>query len=149
MTERPIFRAFPLAFLLAAIVMGCAPSTAPSPKVPYHVVHSWKIPNGGYGELVVISPAYRNESDMRALGAELKRVRANERNSFITIYDDAVAAQLRILHQNSSFDEWAEADLVAEQAHRVGAYTKNANTGFHVFEIFLQGFDGPVMTVNY
>ena len=121
-------------------------TSAPKATITYQVVRRWEIPNGGFGELIVVDPNNRNEKDMSVIGNGLKRDMAKERNAFISIYDDMEAVRLRL---SPGFASMAEADLAFYYVHYIGEYTKNANTGYHVLEIRLQGMGGPVTTIKY
>ncbi len=61
------------------------------PSISYRIVREWSIPNGGYGREVVIDPVHRNEKDMKALGDQFRQDTKNDRNAFITVYDDEKA----------------------------------------------------------
>ncbi len=61
------------------------------PSISYRIVREWSIPNGGYGREVVIAPIHRNEKDMKALGDQFRQDTKNDRNAFITVYDDEIA----------------------------------------------------------
>src|ERR1700704_4702102 len=63
--------------------------------IAYQIVDRWTIPNGGEGKVVVISPDMLNETDMVALGNKLKSDVQNDRNAFISVFDNASAASLR------------------------------------------------------
>lgn len=113
--------------------------TAPQKQITYQIVDRWTIPNGGEGKVIVISPDLLNETDMVALGDKLKSDVANDRNAFISIFDDASAAALRdkVLAQKGTP---AEQDLYDK--HFVGEYDKNANTGYHQYTIYFDGVMG-------
>lgn len=104
--------------------------------IPYEIVDSWAIPNGGYGKVVVISPANSNEADLLILGEKLKSDTKSDRNAFIDIFSDRQAALLRdkVLADNSTK---AESDLY--DTHFIASYSRNANTGHHELTLHLGG----------
>lgn len=124
-----------------------AQSTVKKTPISYQIVDRWTIPNGGDGKVVVISPDLLNETDMVALGNKLKSDVQNDRNAFISVFDNASAAALRdkVLSQKATA---AEQDLYDE--HFVGEYDKNANTGYHEFDIYFDGVMGTNQkTIQY
>ena len=108
-------------------------------QVSYETVTQWDIPNGGKGKIIVIPENYLNETGMLALGETLKSEAVNDRNASITVFSDRKAADLRdkvISEKATSSEEEFYLD------HLVASYSKNANTGFHVFEIWFDGING-------
>src|SRR4051812_36112004 len=81
--------------LLTARDIRSSPSS-PSDQITYQIAQEWSIPNGGFGRVIVVDPKYRNEKDMRTLANRLKLDTARDRNAFVFIYDDAVAASRRL-----------------------------------------------------
>jgi hypothetical protein len=108
-------------------------------KIPYEIVERWDIPNGGEGKSIVILQEYVNDSDMTILGETLRRDLRSDKNAFVFIFDDPYAASLRkdILNENMS-----QKDADFYDTHYVGQYTKNGNTGFHRYSIYLDGVMG-------
>lgn len=135
-----------------------APSTAPAvapasqsvvQKTPiaYQIVDRWTIPNGGEGKVVVISPDLLNETDMVALGNKLKSDVQNDRNAFISVFDNASAAALR---DKVLGDKATKAEQDLYDKHFIGEYDKNANTGYHQFTIYFDGVMGTNQkTIQY
>lgn len=116
----------------------------PAAQIPYEVVEQWSIPNGGYGRVVVIDPKYKNEKDMRNLAQRLKRDTYQDRNAFITVFDDKVAASRRMA---AIKDQLGKKELAHYDAHMIGNYARNINTGYHKFQIMLKGLNGPMIEV--
>lgn len=106
--------------------------------IPYEVIESWEIPNGGFGKIIVISPTNANESDVIALGEKLRKETKNDRNSSIDIFSDKQAALLRkkVIGQKAT-----EAEDKLYGTHFIASYSKNINTGYHKLEIHLTGID--------
>ena len=139
-------------FKAEASSTSSAPLTLPPPpalpaadQIPYQVVEQWSIPNGGYGRVIVIDPKFRNEQDMRKLAERLKRDTHQDRNAFITVFDDKVAASRR---KAAIHDQLGKKELAHYDAHMIGSYIRNINTGYHVFQIMLKGIDGPTIEVH-
>jgi len=131
-------------------------SLRPSPTVQvqvknidYEVIQAWEIPNGGYGKVIVISPDNLNEEDMTILGDKLKKDTKSDRNSFISIFTDKKAAEMR----DRLFD--AADKLTSEEesfydAHYVGDYKRNINSGYHQLTIYFDGVTGTnSKTIKY
>ena len=116
------------------------PATEDADKILYQVVEEWPIPNGGYGRAIVISPEHRIEEDMVQLGRQLHRDTYRDRNAFIFIFDDKVAASNR---KAALGEQLGKVDLDHFDAHMIGSYTRNGTTGYHTITIFLQGANGP------
>jgi hypothetical protein len=144
-----------LASLTVSLALGAcqqaaretASSTTPPPrKIAYDSVERWSIPNGGYGNVLVIKPEHRNEVDLRLLGDQLRAETRSDRHAAIFVYDDARAASLR----KAAFTEsLSKTDLAFHDQHMVGNYQKNNNTGYERFSIMLEGVDGPSIDVTY
>lgn len=107
--------------------------------ITYDIVKRWSIPNGGEGKVVVISHDYLNEADMVALGEKLKSDVREDRNAFISVFDDKQGALLR---DKVLGDKASETETNLYDQHFVGQYDKNANTGFHQFAIWFDGVMG-------
>lgn len=126
-------------------------SSLPSPTtqiqvkdISYEVVKTWEIPNGGYGKVIVISPNNFNEEDVVALGEKLKKDTKNDRNAFVYIFTDRKAAEMR----DRLFDPADKLTNKEEEfydAHYVGDYVRNINSGYHQLTIY---FDGVIGTNN-
>src|SRR3989344_2916531 len=108
-------------------------------QISYQIIDRWAIPNGGEGKVIVISSDYLNETDMVALGEKIKNDTQNDRNAFISVFDNASAAALR---NKVSADEATAAEQELYDKHFIAKYTKNGNTGFHEFVIFFDGVMG-------
>ena len=118
-------------------------------NIDYEVIQSWEIPNGGYGKVILISPDNLNEEDMTVLGDKLKKDTKSDRNSFISIFTDKKAAEMR----DRLFD--AADKLTSEEesfydAHYVGDYKRNINSGYHQLTIYFDGVTGTnSKTIKY
>lgn len=121
------------------------PALPAADQIPYQIVEQWSIPNGGYGRVIVIDPKYRNENDMRKLAERLKRDTYQDRNAFITVFDDKVAASRRMI---AIKDQLGKKELAHYDAHMIGSYARNINTGHHKFQIMLKGLNGPTIEVQ-
>lgn len=113
-------------------------------QIPYQVVEQWSIPNGGYGRAIVIDTKYKNEKDMKKLAECLKRDTFQDRNAFIFIFDDKVAAANR---KAAIEDRLGKKELVHYDAHMIGSYMRNINTGYHAITIMLKGVNGPAKEI--
>lgn len=109
-------------------------------EITYEVVERWSIPNGGEGKRILISPDYLNEADMITLGEKLKSDTQKDRNAFIWIFTDKRA--LEMFEKVFADEVKDKTDLDFYDKHYVGQYTKNGNTGFHEYTIYLDGFSG-------
>lgn len=115
------------------------PVPAAQGDIRYEVVDKWGIPNGGFGQVIAIDPKYRNEEDLRKLAECLKKNTNKDRNAFVFIYDDKLAASLR----KAAVDENLEKkELAHHDSHMIGSYMRNANTGYHALTITLKGVTG-------
>ena len=114
-----------------------------TPKIPYTVIQTWTIPNGGKGERIVIDPKYVDFDDMTALGEMLKEDLQNDRNDFISVFTDKKSALLQANVANLNNTDGAYLGK-----HFVGDYTKNANTGLNQFLIYLNGVDDLSAATN-
>lgn len=126
------------------------PTSTPTPvkkSVSYEVLQQWDINNGGKGEVVLIPTDYLNEADMTALGQKLKEDTKNDKNAFIMVFTDKKAAVLRDKMIDSSMTKDEEKFY---DAHYVGQYTKNGNSGLNAFAIYFDGVSGSNnKTINY
>lgn len=113
-------------------------------RIPYEVVTKWNIPNGGYGQRIVIDSKYLNFDDMTALGETIKEDTKNDRNAFVFVHTDKKSAEL----QGKAMEITSEADLNYIGKHYVGDYKKNINSNFHQFSIFLKGVDDTSQETN-
>lgn len=142
---------FAVVLALAVTTCGCAKDPASQNgalvqgSVNYRVAQQWQIPNGGFGRVIVIGPAHRNEADMLSLGYQLKQDTRHDRNAFVFIYDDARAASLRTAALDESLNEDSSAH---HDSHMIGTYFRNANTGYHALTITLQGLLGPAKEIK-
>ena len=46
-------------------------------------------------------------------------------------------------------DQFSKADLAYYDAHMLGSYSRNVNSGYHVLTIMLGGPNGPAIEVKY
>lgn len=132
-----------LAFVAIGIVRSGSGSAQDSPA--YVIVDKSVIPNGGYYQVIVVNPMYRNESDMRKLAARLSFDTRRDRNAVIWIYDDRQAAMTRkaALAERLSAEETKHHD-----AHMIGAYDRNGSTGYHQLQLMLDGSSGTVKEIR-
>lgn len=150
-----------LAFLLLVNMIASGPSsnsTKPSPtptpaqvqvkSINYEVTKIWDIPNGGHGKDIVISPENLNEADMTLLGSQLKSDVKNDRNSFIFIFTGRKAAEIK--EKNTDINNLSIQEQDMYDKNFVGTYTKNANSGYNEFVIYLDGIMGSSQkTIKY
>ena len=129
-------------------VTPAAPPPAPpsTPTIPFRVVEQWSIPNGGTGRVLVISPANRNEADLRALGVQLRTDARNDRMALAEVYDDERAARMRVAAISGHV---SKADGAFFDKHKVGHYDKNANSGVNHYNITVKGLNGPWIELDY
>lgn len=113
-------------------------------NVPYKVLERWAIPNGGYGELIVVDSSLVTPSIGRALGETIQRRTAGQRNAFVYVFRTERAARLwrKIL---------ANPEMVSPHYDRnfIGSYTRNGNTGFHRFDWFPSGINGTTTEYSF
>lgn len=64
-------------------------------KCPRDGVEEWTVVNGGYGRIIVVNAAMRNEADLIQLAEQLKRDTSQDPSAFIVSYDNKRAATLR------------------------------------------------------
>lgn len=114
----------------------------PVKQITYEVIKKWDIPNGGEGKVVVISPDYLNRNDMPIVGEKLKSDNKNDRNSFIFVFTDKKAAEMRDRVLSDGVDKLTEEEQDYYDARFVAEYTKNANSGYHKFVIHYDGILG-------
>jgi hypothetical protein len=116
----------------------------PSSVIEYRVIESWRIPNGGYGRVLLIDSTHRNAVALHSLGEQLRRETAADRNAFIEVFDNPRAATLRdeALNENLS-----KRELAFHDRHKIAFYTKNGNTGFHEYRFTLVGVMSDKWTV--
>jgi hypothetical protein len=114
--------------------------------IPYRIVEQWKIPNGGFGRVIVIDSAHANEADLRALGDDLLRFTAADRNAVVEVFDDSLSAAHR---QRGISGDLPKLEQQRFDRHKVADYTRNANTGFNQFTLTPDGIDGRVIEVKY
>jgi hypothetical protein len=151
-SNRRILRAFlPLTLLFGVwVAAGCAgESTARADsesRIEYSVVDEWRIPNGGYGRVIVVQPTYRDEQLLRALGEQLRGEHRNDRHAFIEIFDDTRAANMR---QAATEERLNQQDLAFHDYHKIGFYQKNSVSGHHVLVMALDGVEGEFVEVKY
>jgi hypothetical protein len=134
--------------VLALGVFSCQDRNAEvQNKIPYVVYREWDIPNGGHGKEIVISPSFRNDSDLTTLGLQLKREAQHDRHSFVAIYDDEDAVRMR---KDAVTENLSKEDLEFHDKHIIAMYSKNGNTGFHQFNYGLNGFmTDPIVSQDY
>lgn len=109
-------------------------------EIPYSVVRSSTIPNGGFYRTIVIDPKYSNEKDMRDLGETLKEDCSGDRNAAIQIFDDINSAKILTQQKMNHYaDNMNDHSGDKYYKHLIGIYEKNLNTGHHVLFITLDG----------
>ena len=126
--------------LLATFALSSC-STTPKPPadkvkhIPYQIVNEWKIPNGGYGRIILVTRDLVNDSDMVALGLTLKSDNSSDRHSSILVFTDIeLAKSPRGNLPNLTDKQWD-----AYCSNNVASYEKNGNTGNHVYTYCLKG----------
>lgn len=112
------------------------PTTKP---IAYEVLQRWEINNGGRGMAVLIPKEFVNETDMTALGQKLKEDLKKDKNNFVMVFTDKVAAKLRDKVASGTLTK-AEEEIYDN--NYVGQYTKNGNSGLHTFVIYFDGVTG-------
>lgn len=115
-------------------------------EVLYRVVETWDLPNGGSGRAVVVDPLLRNQADMLMLANILKLDTVGDRNAFVFIFDDALAAANR---KKAITDELGEAESKHFDQHLIASYQRNIATGHHALHLTLEGADGPVNQIDF
>lgn len=106
----------------------------------YRIVEQWSIPNGGFGRVVVLNKAKPSESVLRSLGDKLRQVTSAERNAFVWVYDDERAARNR---RASIAERLTKTERQHHDRHYMAVYIRNANAGYHQYQFYPKGFDGP------
>ena len=119
-------------------------SSAPTRKIPYKILREWRIPNGGFGRDIFISMKFKNEKDLKDLGLNLKYLAREDPNSVITVLDNQKAENY---FKNAGNLTDQQEDFLNK--HIVGVYNKNSNTGYHKFQISVNGVDSKIVTVDY
>jgi hypothetical protein len=131
-------------------VAACADQSPPDGgaenRIVYSVVDEWRIPNGGFGRVIVVAPEYRDEQRMRDLGEQLRREHRTDRHAFIEIFDDASAAHMR---EAAAEETLNQEELAFHDYHKIGFYQRNSVTGHHALIIALDGVEGEFITVEY
>jgi hypothetical protein len=117
-----------------------------SRSISYVTVDSWQIPNGGNGKVILVQPNHRNETDLRALGEQLRNETSHDRNALVHIYDSGRAASL---HRYAFTDRISKEDQAFYEEHKIGVYIRNANTGHHSLTLSLKGLNGDFMEISY
>ena len=116
----------------------------PATRIQYRIVEEWAIPNGGFGRAIVIDQKDRGEESLRKLGETLKYDTGADRNAFVWIYDDERASKMR-----RNVPPEGSKDGRFYDAHFVGDYSRNINTGFHRLACFREGGKRPIVEVKY
>jgi TonB family protein len=150
MTKHRIAIALAVAILAAGVLLPVGPAgfpagAAPASDVPYIVVKQWNaepidVPDGGYGRVIVVDPALRNEKGLRTLAEQLQRDTAGDRNAAVYVYDDSTAA---MMWKDAGNESLSEADAKLHDAHMIATYERFERHGRHSIELFLQGVSGP------
>jgi len=117
-------------------------------NVPFKIIRNWETPNGGIGKEIVIDSLYRNDSDIKLLGEELRRETSNYENVHIFIFDDENAALLNL--NMNAYDKLSKDDQKIFDRHMVGDYTRSGNTTYDQLQYALQDFtNGTIKVVKY
>lgn len=114
------------------------------PQIAFKVVQEWKIPNGGYGRVIVIDSVHRKETDLLKLAEQLKKFTRQDRHADIDIYDNEAAALMR---RDALQENLSKKDLAFHDLHMIGFYNRNINTGYHAITITLKGVMGPAKEI--
>lgn len=120
-------------------------------RIPYEVVRSNSIPNGGYNKTILITTQYSNEIDMIALGETLKFDHRDDRNAHIAIFNDKQSAMKLTPQQMLKYSQnLNDKSLDKYYKHLIGKYEKNMNTGHHAYFITLNGgLEDPTTYIKY
>jgi hypothetical protein len=119
---------------MIALAAAVAPAT-----VPYKIVSERPNPRaGGFTRVLLISPKYTNEHDLRELGSELVELARSDPWAISVVFDDAGAARL-FPHMDD------DAQSAHYDRHLLLTYNKNAG-GSHI-EITPKGLNGPNIEV--
>lgn len=103
-------------------------------KIPYEVKRvNQKV---GILDFILINPQFVNTNDLTALGQELHSDYKSDSFVNISIYDDIKAVNIR---SKVVFDEPTQSETELYDAHYVGQYNKNQNTGYESFAILQDG----------
>ncbi len=113
-------------------------------KINFEVCHEWKIPNGGFGRLIVVDPKINNVESLKLLGETLKDYTHIDRNAMIFIYDDKKAALMYKSLSNVSKSEYA-----FYEKHNIATYQKITDSNVHQLLILTKGTDGKFIEINY
>lgn len=115
-------------------------------EVLYRVVETWSLPNGGFGRAVVVDPSMRNQADLLILANQLKLDTAGDRNAFVFVFDDPIAASNRksVLSKTLTEAEWEHIDQ-----HYIGSYQRIPEDGLHALRLNLDGANGPVNQIDF
>lgn len=121
------------------------PVTQTERKIPYEVKRiNQKV---GILDYILIDSKYVNTNDLTALGQELHADYKSDSFVNISIYDDIKAVNIR---NKVVYGEPTQSETALYDAHYVGQYNKNQNTGYKSFAI-LQDGSGKMVNkiINY
>jgi len=113
----------------------------PATRINYTVARQWVIPNGGFGRAIVISTSDATDARLRELGMTLKYDTRRDRNAFVFVFDDSVAAAMQ-----ARAGDLGKKDGRFYDRHHVAQYDRNINTGFHQLAI-LNKKDGTALSL--
>lgn len=114
------------------------------PTSRFTVIREWSIPNGGRGQALLLrDSALTMEMGASIADAVVASNRA-QRNAFIFIYKSERAARM----QERMFS-LTPAEERHYNANFIGDYTKNANTGYHRFDWYPKGINGPSKSFSF
>ena len=150
MTTKHILTSLAVAVFIGLIVAG-ALNRKTAPTLPsqmlsatkYALVEQWDI-GTGVGRAIAIDQAHRTDAGLRALADQLTRETKDVHGQvLVLIYDDPRAAALRA---NAFSDELNERFQQLHDAHLVGTYSRDPNTGHHSLTIALNGVAKGIKT---
>lgn len=113
-------------------------------KERYRIVRKHAIPNGGETLWVVIAKELATNKDIKSIIDDIRKGTANQRNTFIFIFDD-----LRSPEMYTRLDELTEEENKIYDKSFKAVYKKNGTTGFHEATITPDGINGADMQISY
>jgi hypothetical protein len=112
--------------------------------VKYEIIDEWNIPNGGKGKVILIDIGLTNITGLKKLGECLNYENKDERNAFITVFNDKKAAEM--YHDAANLND---IDGAFYDKHFLAVYNKNINTNYNQIQIHEDGLDGKSTDVKY
>lgn len=113
-------------------------------KERYRIVRKHAIPNGGETLWVVIAKEFATYKNIKSIIDDIRKGTANQRNTFIFIFDDLRSPEMYTRH-----DELTEEENKIYDKSFKAIYKKNGSTGYHKASITPDGINGANMTISY